>query len=159
VAPTTHAHDPAKPQATAEDSPGFDYKLPDGWTKGPPRQMRVATFAAGPQAEVIVTKFPAGTGSRMDNINRWRGMVELPPIKESDPQPSKTISVGGNEATLFDFVGPARRTMVVWAPIGQEWWFFRIVGPIDAVGQHNDSFMTFLSSVQFTSEKRESTAQ
>ena len=45
-------------------------------------------------AELIVTRFPAnGTGTFIDNINRWRGQLGLSPIDDASTVPLKDIKV------------------------------------------------------------------
>ena len=41
------------------------------------------------------------------NINRWRGQVQLPPADNADANPPTKTTVGGLDADLYDFSGPA----------------------------------------------------
>lgn len=134
--------------------------VPQGWVQEEPRPFRAVSFQIGQgdkAAEVIVSKLPAsGSGSRIDNINRWRGQVGLAPLAENQPQPSQPIKVGGTDGALFDFVGPgdpkhARHMIVAWVPRDSDWWFFKLTGPDDIVAEQQANFDAFLKSVQFVS--------
>jgi hypothetical protein len=147
----------ADPQLAAQIS----YQTPPTWIKDQPMPMRVVSFHIGEndkRADLIVSLLPSTSGSRLDNINRWRGQIGLPSIKESDPQPSQPVTVGGAEGALFDLVGPGDRTrarhmLVAWVPKGNDWWFFKFAGPDDVVTKELDNFMNFLKSVQFAGGK------
>ncbi len=132
--------------------------VPPGWVQDEPKPLRVVSFHVGEadkRADVIVSKLPAvGSGSKLDNINRWRGQVGLGPVKENEPQPSQPIKVGDAEGTMYDLVGPgdpqrASHMIVAWVPKGDDWWFFKLVGPDNVVTQQQDAFENFLKSIQF----------
>jgi hypothetical protein len=139
----------------------FKYTAPPGWTKDAEMPMRVVSFHLGEadkQADIIVSALPTNAGSRIDNINRWRSQVGLPLIKEGDPQLSQPIKVGGVEGALFDLIGPgdrakARHMLVAWIPNGNDWWFFKMIGPDEVVTREQANFENFLKSVQFATEK------
>jgi hypothetical protein len=95
--------DPAKPRWT----------LPAGWREEPGAGMRFATLrVAGPAPglELSVIRLPRGDKSEaahvLDNVNRWRGQLSLPPITaEQLPDQTQTIDVSGVKTTLVDLVG------------------------------------------------------
>lgn len=66
------------------------WTLPDGWTQQPASQMRYATLtipAGDPPLEVSVSKLPLfaeRTEYLLQNINRWRGQLGLPPLAGDD---------------------------------------------------------------------------
>lgn len=151
-----------QPPETAPSAPvDATWTIPPGWTEQGPRPMRIATFrtADGPDAaDLVVTKFAANSfGGMLDNINRWRGMVGLEPVKDEKEQPVEKITVGGHEGSQFDMTGPAkdgeppRRLRLAMVRDGQTVWFFRLIGPADAVEQQLANFKTFLESVRFDS--------
>ena len=123
--------------------------------------MRVASFHtadANGGAEVIVSRFGADNfGGILPNINRWRGEAGLEPVNDpSAVQPERT-QVGGADAAIFDFAGPAkdgqpaRRVRVAMAAQADagEVWFFKIRGPADVVGNEKQAFDSFVQSVRF----------
>jgi hypothetical protein len=138
------------------------WTLPAGWTQDPqPRPMRVATVnveANGSKGELIVTRFrTGGFGSMVDNLNRWRQQVGLPPVKDEKEVTPEKATVGGAEAKVYDFTGPAaggnaakrNRVVVVETP-GGDTWFFRFAGGADLVENQRGNFDSLLQSVKFS---------
>jgi hypothetical protein len=154
----------ADAQQQQQQQQPIQWTTPPGWTHDPqPRPMRVATFTVGNdpnRAELIVTRFRAGTvGSLLDNINRWRQQVGLPPVADEKAATPEKTTVAGQPAQAYDFAGdaaggnPARRNrvVVVETPAG-EMWFFRFFGPSEVVDAQRGQFESFLQSVKFTTQ-------
>jgi hypothetical protein len=164
VAPATTSAAPpaaaAPAQADAQDLP-FQWKLPAGWKQDPqPRAMRVATVnveADGKRGELIVTRFRAGGfGSLLDNLNRWRQQVGLEPLTDEKAVTPEQTKVGGVDAKVYDFTGPAaggnpaKRNRVVMAQTtAGDVWFFRFNGPADFVESQKAAFDQLLQSIEF----------
>lgn len=159
---------PPAPMAAAAQAEGqampLEWTLPEGWKQDPqPRAMRVATVIAesnGKRGELIVTRFrTGGFGSLVDNLNRWRQQVGLPPVTDEKEVTAEKTTVGGLEAKVFDFAGPAadgnpakrNRVVMVDTPAGDA-WFFRFIGPADHIEQQRGSFDALLKSVKFTKQ-------
>jgi hypothetical protein len=70
--------------------------------------MRLVTFlppGEGKQPELYLSQ-PFG-GSLLDNVNRWRGEVGLPPVKETELSSVVTeVKLGDVKAYRVDFSGP-----------------------------------------------------
>ena len=148
------------PREVAAQSPTTaPWTAPAGWVQDPPRQMRVATFRTSSEpdaAELIITRFAADNfGGMVDNINRWRNMVGLEPVKDESEQPVEKIAVSGREASVYDMTGPARdsapsrRLRLAMVKVGTEVWFVRFTGTADAVQKNLPGFDEFLKSVRF----------
>ena len=152
---------PLAAEAGAQDLP-FKWTLPSGWKQDPqPRAMRVATVnveADGKRGELIVTRFRAGGfGSLLDNLNRWRQQVGLEPLTDEKAATPETTKVGGVDAKVYDFTGPAaggnpaKRNRVVMAQTSAgDVWFFRFNGPADFVESQKAAFDQLLQSIEFT---------
>jgi len=86
------------------------WALPDGWRQQPGSGMRYATLVAGdanPPVEIGVFKLGLGSGSVLDNVNRWRRQIGLEPLDADELNDAvDTRQVGGQPATLVDFTGP-----------------------------------------------------
>lgn len=135
------------------------WTVPDGWVQDAARPMRVATFrtSSDPDApELIITRFGAENfGGMLANINRWRGMVGLEPVKDEKDQPAEKITIDGNEAAQFDMTGPqadaqpAKRLRLAMVPVGDTVWFFRLIGAAQAVEKNVAAYDGFLQSIRF----------
>jgi hypothetical protein len=134
------------------------WTMPTGWTEAPLGSMRVASFriASGDlRAEVSVIPLLGTGGGDLENVNRWRGEVGLPPISEDElKQQAQTVQVDGRPASFFDMEGKtADGTMgrVVAAIQHRDGtaWFFKMAGDSDLVAKQKELFVAFLESFQF----------
>lgn len=135
------------------------FTAPSGWTQQNNQiQFRVVGFdigAGNASALVSVSRMPENSGSVLDNVNRWRGQVNLRPIADPAQSGPQAMQVAGLDAQLWDFDGPASgdqpasRIIVAMLTRGSEWWFFKLQGSSPVVAAQKDSFLTFLHSVQF----------
>lgn len=157
VAPLVSAP-PTSPQSA--DSGIASWSAPPDWKLDPsPRLMRLMTFIIpsekGPAEVFITEKMPKGTFELSANINRWRGQVMLPSTNDPSIHGPKKITVAGESADLFDFLGTNSKTskpqrlLVVLQTRGEYNWFFRIMGPPDLVTQQQSAFEAFLNSIKF----------
>lgn len=88
------------------------WEVPQGWSEGPPRQMREATLVLGesdPPMELAISKL--GYDGDLQpylaaNINRWRGQLGLDPAAKFDESTGvKTLELDGGQAYLLDATG------------------------------------------------------
>ena len=81
--------DQAMLQADASDSGQAEIKweVPAGWSPAPASAMRYASFTSaddtGSKIDISVVTFPGDGGNDLDNVNRWRQQIGLPPADES----------------------------------------------------------------------------
>jgi hypothetical protein len=129
------------------------WTVPQGWVEGSSGGMRYASFKTSSDAnaaEVVITRLRGSFGEPLPNINRWRGMVELPPVKDAKEQPVETIDINGREASVYDMTGPKdKRLRLLLVTAGDTVWFFRMIGPADVVAQQKSALQSFVQSVQF----------
>jgi hypothetical protein len=100
----------------AAGKPHPDWQLPDGWKEEPGTGMRIATVTiptSDTPLELSVTSLP-WTGAQtdvLDNVNRWRGQMQLAPI---DPQGlaecTREVAAGGATLTIVDLRGRMQGT-------------------------------------------------
>ena len=87
------------------------WTTPEGWQQLPGNQMRFATLQipASPEPlEVTISALPFQEGDEyvVENINRWRGQMQLPRIsKEELAETTKQIEVEGHTVTVVDLKG------------------------------------------------------
>jgi hypothetical protein len=143
--PEVDATSPLPGSAPAPD--GFAYTMPAGWTLEGAKPMRLATFAAG-TAEVVITRFPTGTGDWVSNVNRWRNQVSLPPVDSADPSTGTPVKVDSQPGHLYDFTGPDKKQLVVVVNKAGSDWFLKIIGPRAVVEAQKQPFMDFLGSAR-----------
>lgn len=131
----------------------LNYSVPTGWTEQPAGEMRKAAFKIEKGADTaVVTVIPLRgmSGTLIDNVNRWRQQVELPPATESEVQLAmRKIQVGGYSAPYFDLPGPSVRILIALVQRGDNTWYFKLTGPVALVEEHKSAFEEFLRSVKF----------
>lgn len=131
--------------------------VPGAWEQDPkPRMMREATFLVGDPAkktEVIVTKLNGPAGGMLENVNRWRGQVGLPPVAAVNEAEIPKVKVGGKDAMVFDLAGPpdkpTKRQVQAVAQRDDGTYYIKIIGDAELVGQQKAAFDRFLASIEF----------
>jgi len=133
--------------------------LPPGWQQVPSSSaFRLGTFQftdGAESGEVAITKFPGGAGGVLENINRWRGQIGLPPVGSLQEQPMQQMRVAGVESARIDLVaatgaaGARKRMLVVTLPHADTSYFIKMTGPSSLLDKHTKDFDVFLKSVQF----------
>jgi len=95
-----------------EDDAQPVWKLPDGWSQAPAAgSMRFATLSIGSSgAELSVIPLPKTIDDDrqylLQNVNRWRRQVSLPPLAEGELDAAmREVAIGDDQAFLVDFVG------------------------------------------------------
>lgn len=133
------------------------WELPAGWKEVPGTGMRFATIiveAGDPPLEIRVTPLTMAAGDLLDNINRWRQQIELPPVSAVDVGPMvKSLDAGGRAIDYVNLTGPAtsdkpaRQILAGILPGSQQLWFFLMFDEASRVARHTAEFEAFLGTV------------
>lgn len=156
--PPAPQFEPTDPVAAAPGS-SFRSKLPDTWKPAPGRSMRVATYTVG-DAEVVVSQFPkfGVMADPLENVNRWRGQVGLPPLDLPGIEAlQKTMEIAGEQASYYELMGPEDASpplgmLAAMTVRGDQVWFFKLFGPRAVVEAERERFVPWLSSIEFDQE-------
>lgn len=155
-APAAAAPAPVPSSAAAPPGDGsLAWQVPAGWTLVPATSsMRYATYtvtdADGAKAEMAVTHFPGDVGGDLENVNRWRQQVGLPPVDSAGLAALVSkLTAGPKTISLIDITGPQNRLVAGWTRHGGDTWFFKFTGPDALVGVEKAKFTAFLESVRF----------
>src|SRR5262249_38066326 len=87
------------------DEPVWD--APEGWRPEGQTQFRFATFRSGP-LELRVSRLPnvAAAADVLQNVNRWRGQVNLPPLTAAElKEQAREVKIDGIAGTRVDMTG------------------------------------------------------
>ena len=140
------------PPANSETSQ-IKWDVPPGWSPAPPSAMRYASFSAeksGEKADISVVTFPGEGGSDVDNVNRWRQQIGLPPVgAEALKSMITPANAGDVHLEMVDMAGANARVMAAWTRHGGSAWFFKMTGPAGIIEQEKPKFVAFLQSVRF----------
>jgi hypothetical protein len=119
--------------------------------------MRLGNFlvkdTAGKKAEITVISFPGSAGTALDNVNRWRNQLGLPPVSEESIQ-AENVEIGGVSGKIHDILGPSapkdtQRMIVATVARNGVTWFFKLLGDEPIVATQREAFNEFLKSVTF----------
>lgn len=147
---------PSRPAAPAGP---LKYTAPAAWQELPTSGMRVASFAVtegSAKADVSVIPLGGASGSMLDNVNRWRDEVQLPPMAASDlARQVREITVAGANAYYVEMTGTSKArsvpqtTLAVGIPRGPQTWFIKMWGPPELVQRQKGAFEAFVRSLEF----------
>ncbi|PTY07349.1 hypothetical protein DB347_08595 [Opitutaceae bacterium EW11] len=133
------------------------WTAPADWTAKTATQMRKGSYtlhgASGGEADLSIISFPGEAGGIVQNLNRWRGQVQLPPLSPTElASSSHTLANGNLRFTVVDFLGTTSagptRLLGAVLPLENETYFFKLIGPDAVVTQHKEGFMAFLKTVK-----------
>jgi hypothetical protein len=128
------------------------WTTPAGWQELAPTSIRIGNFLVpgkgGGKAEVAVFSFPGSVGTELDNVNRWRNELQLPPVEE-DKVTFEPVTIDSLPGRLYDISGASSRTAVASLARQGATWFFKMRGSKETVAEAKPAFVGFLQSVHF----------
>jgi hypothetical protein len=151
--------------------PDPTFKAPAGWMKIEPDELSKWAWQVGEgdqSAKVTISNLQGGGGGILRNVNRWRVMqLRLPQINQTQlDQDLKPLKIGDLNAKYVDLTGkyvstkhdekPLReddRILGVILVHDDQTWFFKMRGPPQLVGDHQQEFEEFVQSVRFDGGK------
>lgn len=137
-----------------------EWKVPPTWKEEQAEGMRLGSFSLvddGNKADVSVVTLTGAAGGVLENINRWRGQLSLPPVSQSDlTRLSDTCKVDGGDGILVDLIGEKQagdksKTRILGAiiPRGDRTWFVKMTGEETLVARQKSAFLDFVKSFHF----------
>lgn len=132
----------------AADAP-LRWTVPDGWTEGPARQMRVVTFvpAGTTGVECYVTLLAGSGGGLAANVNRWRQQIGLAAATPAEIDALATLDVLGVKARLVEITSGANGVLGLVAETGAQTVFVKMTGPPDVLKAQRERFLAFCRSL------------
>lgn len=143
-------------------APGISYILPEGWTVGPEKSMRLLTLLppdAG-DSDLAISKWPGDVGGFASNVQRWVRQTGLPPIPglmTAAASDFEKFTVGDTTATWIPLMNEDTNyaILAVWVPRGEnpenptETWTFKLTCKADQVEALAPAVRAFCESVKF----------
>ena len=159
-----------KPATIAAAAPKLLYDTPKSWKELPATSMRLVNLTTGggdQSASVRVSRWNAhgAMGDPTENVNRWRGMVGLPPVDAKEVSKlGQAVKVAGQRAVLFDIMpegpgDPSRPATGITAAMFEQdnqVWFFMMAGPAKTVAAQRKEYDQWLASVRFAGAEAQS---
>jgi hypothetical protein len=129
------------------------WTTPGTWKELAPTSLRVGNFAvAGPngaKAEAAIFSFRGTVGTELDNVNRWRNELKLPPI-EPDKIPSEPVTIDSMDGRLYEITSAGRAIVAASLPRAGDTWVFKMWGDKAVVVDAEPVFRNFLKTVHIT---------
>jgi hypothetical protein len=136
------------------------WTVPAGWQEVPAAQFLLAEYsiagANGAKAEVNVAELNGNGGGVLPNVNRWRGQIGLDPVDETGlAKVTTTLDVAGGQATLVDMTGSdmsgqSNRLVAAIVPMGDQTWFYKLMGDEKVVASEKDAFTKFVQTARYS---------
>jgi hypothetical protein len=137
------------------------WTTPSTWQELAPTSIRIGNFLVkgqdGAKAEAAIFSFPGSVGTELENVNRWRNEVKLPPIDASQVT-SEPVTIDSLEGKLYAMSGPGGRIVVASLPRNGATWFFKMQGDKDVVTDAEPVFRDFLQSIHFAAAGTDASA-
>lgn len=159
--PTTDEPTTDEPVSDAERSriPGMTYVLPEGWSVGPEKQMRLLTLLPPAEfegVELAIAKWPGDVGGFSLNVARWArqaGVAMDPAALASLPR----AEVDGTTSTYVPLVNKDANTAILayWVPRGEnpeqptETWTFKLTSSAEQAIKLEPALQAWAKSVKF----------
>lgn len=152
--------DPQPSAGQSGSASGLTWETPEGWTQGPARTMRLASFVpnASPEIDISVTQLAGNAGGPKANFDRWRAQMGQEPISEAELSDLERLGVLGEEALVIEIDGrytgmgdadqQSARMLGAIVPNGNGTLFVKLTGPREAVAAETDAFRAFLTSLR-----------
>lgn len=127
-----------------------EYDQPEGWVKQPPGKFAVIVLEASDEtSKVGITVTPA-RGSRLDNVNRWRGQLGLNPLTEKELDTSaKKVTVGKQTGEQFEMSNETKMIFGVIVEVQGQTWFVKLDGDPKLAERERPRFEAFLKSLRW----------
>jgi len=132
---------------------GMHWTLPKGWTEERTGGMRYATLKAPVQgkADGSVVVLPGPAGGELQNVNRWRGQIGLPPIDDAALAAARKVMASkAGKISFYDFTSEGHtksRLLAGLLEAGGQTWFVKLTGDEAAVTAARPDFMKILESL------------
>lgn len=144
---------PERPAAAPSAAPQVKYETPQGWTPAPAGGLRKAAFmvADGKQsAEVTIVSLPLGSGTLLQNVNRWRDQVGLEALSQDEVDRSLSkMEIAGLPGNYIEVIGPREAILGVLVSDANATWYFKLKGSIEIAQRERANFEAFVRSVRF----------
>ncbi|HLX95787.1 MAG TPA: hypothetical protein VKU37_08590 [Verrucomicrobiae bacterium] len=135
------------------------WTVPADWQEVPASQFLLAEYsiadANGAKAEVNVAELSGNGGGVLPNVNRWRGQIGLEPVDETGlAKVTTTMDITGGQATLVDLTGTdangqSTRLIAAIVPMGNQTWFYKLMGDKKIVDREKDAFTKFVQTARY----------
>lgn len=141
---------PPVPESKPDAAEEIKYEMPKEWTSAPPKMFTIAAFeATDGNQKVSITLSRAG-GSKIANVNRWRGQLKLEPLPEAEIAKSlEAFEVGTRKGELVRLENNGQTMLGLIIPDGEQSVFVKMTGDSELATKERARFDAFAKSLKF----------
>jgi hypothetical protein len=141
----------SSPRADGSQASEISYDKPPHWQDGEKNEFRKAAFAVQDgAASVEITVIALPSSPLLENVNRWRGQISLPPLTADElAKEVKKLEVDGQPADYVVLTGEPEAILGVLAPRGDQTWFIKLKGDAALAKREESHFESFVKSLKF----------
>ena len=146
--------------SVAPETAAIGWDVPEGWTTGPGKPMRVVTLLSGKNqsVECYIAELGGMGGGVAANLSRWSGQMGQAALSGEDIAGLPKILVLGQRVPLLSvdgdyrgMGGTARVDSTLLGTVvssGGKTYFVKMVGPREEVEKQRDAFIAFCESLR-----------
>jgi len=130
--------------------PGFEARLPEGWTEKPGSGMRMVSYTIE-GSSIDFYLIPLAMGDVPSNVNRWRGQVGLPPASPEEIEAEvETFQADSHDVKYIEIYNEEGGWGITSAimDLAPQYWYFTAKGPVGELKTNAADIRTFLESIQ-----------
>lgn len=147
---------PFRPMASAPAAPSADieFELPEGWKEIPAKQFTLKAFEVVDADDRLDITISRAGGKMDDNMNRWRGQIQLPPTTlaeiEAEFKPREVNSLPAQFIEMHQKDSEAPQSIIgIVIPEGDQTWFLKVRGSTKLAEREREHFEAFAKSVRW----------
>lgn len=127
------------------------WKVPSQWIELEQTKFRKGNYVTINGAQITITSFPGQVGSDLNNINRWRNQLNLPPIKSlKDKNIVTKIKTNEKTIKLITIKNKQKAMSTAIYKNKNETWFFKLTGSTEQVVKNKRDFIKLIKSIKKT---------
>ena len=138
------------PGGDGAESGGVAWTAPQGWSQGPPKQMRLVTFTPDGKSgvECYVTVLGGKAGGVEANINRWRQQLKLTPLSADAIAALPTVPALGRTGSMVEIDGGQVGLFGFVCELDDQTVFVKMTGPMESLRAERERFVEFCKSLK-----------
>lgn len=141
---------PAVPESAQEEPAEIKFDKPKEWRDAPPKTFTLAVFEATEGNQKVTITLSRAGGSKVANVNRWRGQMGLKPMTDDEVMKSlEKTSVGPRTGELVTLEKDGQTMLGLMIPDGDQSVFVKLTGDAELAKKERARFDAFAKSLKF----------
>jgi hypothetical protein len=140
---------PPTPETTRDEPAEIKFEKPKEWREAPPKMFTLAAFEVTEGKQKVAITVSRAGGSKVANVNRWRGQLGLKPMPDDEVLKSlENISVGSRTGELVTLENDGQTMLGLMIPDGEQSVFVKLMGDAELAKKERARFDAFAKSLK-----------